>query len=97
VTRDVGELLYRALLVVRFVAFMAGCYLLLHMAAARVFAPDGKIVGFFRIVTAPLTTPIRALWPALPEPAARHVALGILAGVWLLAAWLLTVVGRQLG
>jgi len=90
-------LLYRLIFLVRFVAFMGGCYLLLHVLAARLFSPKGRVVAFFQIVTGPLTRPIRALAPAMPERRARHIALLILFGIWVLSAWSLAVIGGRPG
>lgn len=91
------ELLFRLLYLLRFVAFMSACYLALHMVAARLCRPDGKVIAFFRTLTDPLTRPVRALAPAMTEARTRYVALGVLFAIWLLSAWLLAIVGRQLG
>jgi uncharacterized protein YggT (Ycf19 family) len=95
--RQLAELGFRLILLLRFVAFMAGCYLVLHILAARVCRPEGKILDFFQTLTGPLTRPIRGIAPALTEARARVAALGVVGAVWLFLAWLHAVVGRRLG
>lgn len=90
-----ATLLYRLLVVVWFVAYMAAIYLVLHMLVARLArVPQSRLLWFFSIVTGPLTWPVRALLPAgTPEPRVRLVTLVALGTVWLTARWLLGRLG----
>jgi hypothetical protein len=56
------DLFSQLLLVARFLCFMAVFYLALHTLIARLSRkPDGKVLWFFAVLTAPLTRPLRAL------------------------------------
>jgi hypothetical protein len=49
------------LFIARFLCFIAMFYLALHKVAARLSRnPDGKLLWFFSVLTAPLTRPVRA-------------------------------------
>ena len=55
------DIVSQTLLLARFLCFMAVFYLVLHNIIARLSRrPDGKILWFFAVVTAPLTRPVRA-------------------------------------
>lgn len=88
------EILYRVLVLVRFVAFLGVVYLALHILVAQLSTkPGSKLLGFFELVTAPLTRPVRA-WvaPGAAERTVRSLALALAALLWLAAAaasWLL--------
>lgn len=88
----VYDLLYRLLVVVWFIAYMSAIYLALHMIVARFSRnPNGLVLWFFSVLTAPLTWPVRRfLPPQTPERRVRLIALGAWVGLWLatrLAFW----------
>ena len=90
-----SDLLYRAVILLWFVAYMSVIYLGLHMIAAR-FArsPESRLLWFFSIVTGPLTRPVRALLPAGTSPTrVRLVALLVYGTLWLLLRTLLGELG----
>ena len=60
-----ADLLYRAVILLWFVAYMSVIYLGLHLIVTR-FArsPESRLLWFFSIVTGPLTRPVRAILPA---------------------------------
>jgi uncharacterized protein YggT (Ycf19 family) len=72
------DLLYRFLVLVWFLCYMAAIYLLLHIVVARLSrAPESRLLWFFSVITAPLTRPVRRLLPPdTPESRIRLVALG---------------------
>ena len=76
---------------VPFLFMMASVYLLLHIACARLIARSGsQVLGFFSVVTAPLTHPVRALLPAgTPESRVRVIALAVYLVLWVLTDRLL--------
>lgn len=78
--------LIRLLLVVGFLAYMAGIYLLVHIVFVRLVRnPESPVLWFFSVVTGPLTRPVRALLPpGTPEARLRWIALGTCAAIWLL-------------
>ena len=95
-----SDLLYRAVIVLWFVAYMSLIYLALHMIVARfVRSPDSRLLWFFSIVTSPLVRPVRALLPANTGPTrVRLVALVIYGIVWLALRTLLgQLSGAHLG
>ena len=54
-------LIYRLLVLVWFLSYMAAIYLALHMIVARFTrAPDSRLLWFFSVITGPLTRPARA-------------------------------------
>jgi hypothetical protein len=91
----VYETLYRLLVLVWFVAYMAAIYLILHMVVARFSRnPNGTVLWFFGVVTSPLTWPVRAVLPArTPERRVRLVALGMYVALWVGARWALSGMG----
>ncbi len=80
-----GTLLIRLLLVLGFLAYMAGIYLLVHIVFARLIRnPESPVLWFFSVVTGPLTRPVRTfLSPGAPEARVRWLALGVCAVIWL--------------
>jgi len=70
-------LIYRLLVLLWFLFYMAVIYLALHIVIARfVTASDSRVLWFFSVVTGPLTRPVRAMMPAgASEPRVRAVAL----------------------
>lgn len=81
-----GIVVIRLLLVVGFLAYMAGIYLLVHIVFVRLIRnPESPVLWFFSVVTGPLTRPVRAfLPPGTPEARLRWIALGACAAIWLL-------------
>jgi len=79
------ELVYRLLVLIWFVAYMAAVYLVLHIALARLItAPESRVLWFFSVVTKPLTSPVRAvLPPGIPEGRVRWITLALCVGIWL--------------
>lgn len=78
---DVG---LRLLFLVRFISFLALCYLVLEAAVCAIIKkPESKIRGFFAIITSPLTRPVRAALPpgASPETV-RYTAIVSVFAVW---------------
>ncbi len=71
-------LIYRFLVLVWFLFYMAAIYLVLHIVVARFSrAPGSRLLWFFSVVTGPLTRPVRALVPSgTPEARVRAIALG---------------------
>lgn len=78
----------KLLLLVRFIAFLAFVYLLLDLAASRLFRKEGsKVRGFFALVASPLTRPVRSfLPPTATEDQVRLAALGLVGAVWAVVA-----------
>jgi hypothetical protein len=76
---------------VPFLFMMASVYLLLHVVCARFIArPGSQILGFFSVVTAPLTWPVRTLLPAgTPEARVRVIALAVYLVLWVVSDRLL--------
>jgi len=88
-------LVYRCLVLVWFLSYMAAVYLALHMLVARLSrAPDSRLLWFFSVVTSPLTRPVRALMPTgTPEGRVRVITLLVLVTLWLGTRALLGLVG----
>jgi hypothetical protein len=82
----VVTLFVRLLLVLGFLAYMAGIYLLVHIVFARLVRnPESPVLWFFSVITGPLTRPVRAfLPPGASEARLRWLALGACAASWLL-------------
>ena len=91
------DLIFRALFILRFLAFMATVYLALHIVVAPwIRKPGSKVGAFFSILTSPLTRPMRAfLGPATPEPRVRLLTLAALVVIWLAFAALTARVGAR--
>ena len=89
------EFVYRLLVLVWFVAYMAVIYLALHILLARlVNAPESRLLWFFSVVTTPLTAPVRAVLPTgIPEGRVRWITLALCMAVWLGARLLLAGMG----
>ena len=78
--------LIRLLLILGFLAYMAGIYLLVHIVFARLIRdPASPVLWFFSVITGPLTRPVRAfLPPGAPQARVRWLALGVCGAIWLL-------------
>lgn len=92
------EVVFRAVYLVWFLAFMATIYLALHMLVAKLVRnPESKVLAFLTIMTHPLTVPARSfLAPGSPETRVRGVTLGLLVCVWLLSRTLMVLIGSGL-
>ena len=95
--RALAELSYRLVTVLRFAAFMAFSYVVLHVLAARLCRPEGRVLAFFQTLTSPLTRPIRRFAPTLTEAGVRLATLGALGVAWLILAWLHALIGGRRG
>ena len=80
-----SDLLYRAVILLWFVAYMAVIYLGLHLIVTRFSrSPESRVLWFFSIVTGPLTRPVCAILPAGTSPTRiRLVALLVYGILWL--------------
>ena len=80
------DLLYRALILLWFLAYMSVIYLGLHLIVSRFArAPESRLLWFFSIVTEPLTRPVRAILPVGTNATrVRFVALLVYGILWLL-------------
>jgi hypothetical protein len=89
------EIVYRLLVLVWFVAYMAAIYLGLHIVLARfIRAPESRLLWFFSVVTTPLTAPVRAVLPrGIPEARVRWISLALCVAVWLGARLVLASMG----
>ena len=89
------EIVYRLLVLVWFVAYMAAIYLALHIVLARfITAPASRLLWFFSVVTTPLTAPVRAVLPrGIPEARVRWISLALCVAVWLGARFVLAGMG----
>ena len=89
------DLVYRLLVLVWFVAYMAAIYLGLHIVLARfITAPESRVLWFFSVVTTPLTAPVRAVLPrGTPEGRVRWITLALCAAIWLGARLVLARMG----
>jgi len=78
------DLVYRLLVLVWFVAYMAAIYLGLHIVLARfISAPESRVLWFFAVVTTPLTAPVRAVLPrGTPEGRVRWITLALCVAIW---------------
>jgi len=88
-------LLYRMLLLVSFVAYMAAIYVALHIAVARFSRnPEGRLLWFFSVLTGPLTRSSRRILPArMTESQVRYLTLAVCVVIWLAARLLLMTLG----
>lgn len=88
-------LIYRLLVLVWFLSYMAAIYLALHMIVARFTrAPDSRLLWFFSVITGPLTRPARAWVSAgTSEGRVRMITLLALVALWLGARLLLGTMG----
>jgi hypothetical protein len=89
------ELIYRLLVLVWFLSYMAAIYLALHMVVARFTrAPDSRLLWFFSVITGPLTRPVRA-WVSqgTSEGRVRLITLLALVALWLGTRLLLGTMG----
>jgi uncharacterized protein YggT (Ycf19 family) len=88
-------LVYRCLVLVWFLSYMATVYLALHMVVARLSrAPDSRLLWFFSVVTSPLTRPVRALMPpGTPDGRVRLITLLVLVALWIGTRALLGTLG----
>jgi hypothetical protein len=88
-------LVYRLLLLISFVAYMAAIYVALHIVVAYFSrAPGSRLLWFFSVLTGPLTRPIRGILPAgMTESQVRYLMLGVYVVIWLATRLLLAALG----
>jgi hypothetical protein len=87
--------IYRLLLLISFVAYMAAIYVALHIVVAHFSrAPGSRLLWFFSVLTGPLTRPIRAMLPGrVTESQVRYLTLVACVAIWLAMRLLLAVLG----
>jgi uncharacterized protein YggT (Ycf19 family) len=87
--------IYRLLLLVSFIAYMAAIYMALHIIVARFSTAQGsRLLWFFSVLTGPLTRPLRAVLPdGVTDSQLRYVTLVVCALFWLAARLLATQLG----
>ena len=78
-------LVYRLLLLISFVAYMAAIYVALHIVVARFSrVPGSRLLWFFSVLTGPLTRSIRSMLPTgMTESQVRYLTLGACMIIWL--------------
>ena len=88
-------LVYRLLLLISFVAYMAAIYVALHIVVAYFSRASGsRLLWFFSVLTGPLTRPIRGILPAgMTESQVRYLTLGACIVIWLATRLLLAALG----
>ena len=88
-------LVYRLLLLISFVAYIAAIYVALHIVVAHFSsAPGSRLLWFFSVLTGPLTRPIRGILPAgMTESQVRYLTLGVCVVIWLATRLLLAALG----
>jgi hypothetical protein len=77
---------FKLFFLLRFLCFVAVVYLALHWTVRRLGAkPNGKLLWFFSVVTAPLIRPVRA-WtaPGATDDRILSAALLLYGFLWLL-------------
>jgi uncharacterized protein YggT (Ycf19 family) len=86
-----AALIYRLLLLISFVAYMAAIYVALHILVAHSSRrAESRLLWFFSVLTKPLTRSIRRLLPeGLTESQIRYLTLAVCVGVWLVTRLLL--------
>jgi uncharacterized protein YggT (Ycf19 family) len=87
---------YRLVVLIWFMAYMASIYLALHIVVAHLSkASENRLLWFFGVLTGPLTRPIRAVVPAGTSPAhIRYITLAVCVIVWLATRLLLAAMGE---
>ena len=88
-------LIYRLVVLVWFLSYMAAIYLVLHMIVARFTrSPDSRLLWFFSVITGPLTRPVRGWVPTGTSDArVRLITLLVLVALWLGSRLLLGTMG----
>jgi hypothetical protein len=88
-------LLYRLLLLMSFVAYMAAIYVALHIVVVHFSrTPDNRLLWFFSVLTRPLMHPIRTMLPAgTTESQVRYLTLVACVFIWLATRLLLMGLG----
>jgi hypothetical protein len=89
-------LLYRLLLLISFIAYMAAIYVTLHIAVAHFSRmPGSRLLWFFSVLTGPLTRAIRRILPeGMTESQLRYLTLAACVVIWLATRLLLAVLSR---
>ena len=93
IATPMDALIYRLLLLVSFVAYMAAIYVGLHIVVAYFSRmPGSRLLWFFSVLTGPLTRPIRRILPeGMTESQLRYLTLAACLVIWLATRLLLAV------
>jgi hypothetical protein len=88
-------LVYRLLLLMSFVAYMAAIYVALHIVVVRFSrTPGSRLLWFFSVLTRPLMQPIRTVLPiGTTESQVRYLTLVACVVIWLVTRLLLVGLG----
>jgi uncharacterized protein YggT (Ycf19 family) len=86
---------YRLLLLISFLAYMAAIYVGLHIVVAYFSkTPGSRLLWFFSVLTEPLTRPVRAVLPGgRTESQVRYLTLLACVIIWLMIRLLLARFG----
>lgn len=86
---------YRLLLLISFLAYMAAIYVGLHIVVAYFSTtPGSRLLWFFSVLTGPLTRPVRAVLPGgMTESQVRYLTLLACVIIWLTIRLLLARLG----
>jgi uncharacterized membrane-anchored protein len=86
-----AALIYRLLLLVSFVAYMAAIYIALHIVVAHFSRrAESRLLWFFSVLTKPLTRSIGRILPeGLTDSQLRYLTLAVCVAVWLVTRLLL--------
>ena len=89
------RLVYRLLLLVSFVAYMAAIYVALHIVVAHFTrGPGSGLLWFFSVLTGPLTRTMRSMVPeGMTESQVRYLTLGACIVIWLASRLVLVGLG----
>jgi hypothetical protein len=88
-------MVYRLLLLISFIAYMAAIYVALHIVVAHFNrVPGSWLLWFFSVLTGPLTRPIRRILPdGMTESQVRYLTLGACIVIWLTTRLVLVGLG----
>lgn len=77
-------MLLKFVFLMRFLAFLAFCYLFIGWLVERgSSAPDSKVKAFFRVLCSPVTGPVsRLVKPGTTHERLLLVSMGAVAAVW---------------
>jgi hypothetical protein len=88
-------LIYRLLLLISFIAYMAAIYVALHIVVAHFSRmPGSRLLWFFSVLTGPLTQAIRRILPGgVTDSQIRYLTLAVCVVIWLVTRLLLVILG----
>jgi hypothetical protein len=95
IATPMDTLIYRLLLLISFVAYMAAIYVALHIVVAHFSTmPGSRLLWFFSVLTGPLTRTIRRILPeGVTDSQIRYLTLVVCVVIWLATRLLLVVLG----